>query len=128
MSPKELVLAQAEVITQQAKESLQNLKKIALSEAWKLLQLATAGIVQIIENVAGDLEGKEKKDLAISYISGFYDTVFVVVNIPFLPTIIQPLIHKYVKAILMIMVSSTIDATVTIFRQTGIFLRKEQSV
>jgi hypothetical protein len=127
MSPKELVLAQAEVITQQAKESLQNLKKIALSEAWKLLQLATAGIVQIIENVAGDLEGKEKKDLAISYISGFYDTVFVVVNIPFLPTIIQPLIHKYVKAILMIMVSSTIDATVTIFRQTGIFLRKEQS-
>jgi len=52
----------------------------------------------------------------------------VVVDVPFVPNIIEPIIHKYVKSFLMIMVSSSIDATVTIFRQTGIFLRKEQSV
>jgi hypothetical protein len=128
MNPKELVLAQAEIITLQTKESLKDLKKIALSEAWKILQLATAGVVQIIEKMASDLEGKEKKDIAIAYLNSFYDRVFVVVDVPFVPNIIEPIIHKYVKTFLMIMVSASIDATVTIFRQTGIFLRKEQSV
>lgn len=128
MSPKELVLAQAEVITLQAKESLKNLKKIALSEAWKILQLATAGVVQIIEKMASDLNGQEKKDIAIAYLNSFYDKVFVVVDVPFVPNIIEPIMHKYIKTFLMIMASASIDATVTIFRQTGIFLRKEQSV
>jgi ABC-type lipopolysaccharide export system ATPase subunit len=128
MNPKELVLAQAEIITLQTKESLKDLKKIALSEAWKILQLATAGVVQIIEKMASDLAGSEKKEIAIAYLNSFYDKVFVVVDIPFVPNIIEPVIHKYVKTFLMIMVSASIDATVTIFRQTGIFLRKEQSV
>jgi hypothetical protein len=125
MLPKELILNQAQSLTLQAKESLQNLQKIALSEAWKILQLATASIVQIIEHIGADLEGKYKKEIALEYLHEFYDNVFKVVQIPFVPTIIQPFIHKYTKAILMIMVSSSIDATVTIFRQTGIFLRKE---
>lgn len=128
MSPKELVLAQAEIITLQTKESLKNLQKIALNEAWKILQLAVAGIVQLIESIANHLDGQEKKDIAMTYLNSFYDKVFVVVNIPFIPTIIEPLLHKYVKNVLMIMVSASIDATVTIFRQTGVFLRKEQSV
>jgi ABC-type lipopolysaccharide export system ATPase subunit len=128
MNPKELVLAQAEIITLQTKESLKDLKKIALSEAWKILQLATAGVVQIIEKMASDLAGSEKKEIAIAYLNSFYDKVFVVVDIPFVPNIIEPVMHKYVKTFLMIMVSASIDATVTIFRQTGIFLRKEQSV
>lgn len=128
MSPKELVLAQAETITIQAKKSLQNLKKIALSEAWKILQLATAGVVQIIEKTAGDLEGKEKKDIAIIYLNSFYDKVFFVVDIPFIPTIIESVVHKYVKSILMIMASASIDAIVTIFKQTGVFLKKEQAI
>ena len=128
MSPKELVLNQAETITNQAKESLKNIKTIALSEAWKLLQLATAGIVQIIEKMANDLDWVEKKKIAIEYLDTFYDSVFTVVDIPFIPNIIEPIIHKYVKSMLMIMTSASIDATVTIFRQTGIFLRKEQAV
>ena len=46
------------------------------------------------------------------------------VDVPFVPNIIEPVMHKYIKGMLMIMVSASIDATVTIFRQTGIFLRK----
>ena len=78
--------------------------------------------------MASDLDGPEKKDIAITYLNSFYDKVFVVVDVPFVPNIIEPVVHKYVKTFLMIMVSASIDATVTIFRQTGIFLRKEQSV
>ena len=51
----------------------------------------------------------------------FYDGVFVVVNIPFVPPFVQPIIHKYVKMILMLLVSATIDAMVTAFRNAGIF-------
>jgi FMN-dependent NADH-azoreductase len=128
MSIKEEILNQAETITTQTKESLKDLKKIALSEAWKILQLTTASVIQIIEKLASDLEGKEKKDIAMTYLNNFYDNVFVVVDVPFIPNIIEPVVHKYIKTFLMIMVGASIDATVTIFRQTGIFLRKETSV
>jgi FMN-dependent NADH-azoreductase len=80
--------------------------------------------VQIIEAIAKDLEGSEKKKIAIEYINTFYDKVFLVIDIPLVPGLIEPIIHSYIKKILMIMVSASIDATVTIFRETGIFLKK----
>lgn len=125
LAVKNLILEKATEITEQAKESLGGIKTVAIGEAWKILQLATAGVVQIIESVASDLEGKQKKEIALEYLSLLYDRVFLVIDIPVIPNLIEPLIHKYVKAILMILVASSIDATVAIFRQTGIFLRKE---
>ena len=124
MNPKEIVKQQVEKLIQQTKESVENLKRVAIGEAWKLLQLATASVVQIIENTADNLSGPEKKELALSLLNNFYDRVFVVVDVPFVPQLIEPIIHKYIKNILMIMVSASIDATVTIFRNTGVFLRK----
>lgn len=125
---KEIIFGQAEKITLATKLSLQNVKNIALSEAWKLLQIATASIVQIIETVAADLAGKDKKTIALQYLNSFYNDVFVIVDIPFVPNLVEPIIHKYVKQLLMIMVSASIDATVTIFRQTGVFIRKENNL
>lgn len=124
MSPKELILDQAEKVNQELKQSLKNLKSIALSEAWKILQLVTASMIQIIENTAKDLAGPDKKAIAIEYISGFYDKVFLVIDVPFVPSMIEPIIHRYIKGLLMIMVGSSIDAMVSIFRQTGVFLQK----
>jgi len=109
---------------QQTKESAQNLKRLAINEAWGILQLVIASVVQIIESVGKDLSSPEKKQLALDIISNFYDNAFKVIDLPFVPGFIEPIIHRYVKAIIMIMVGSAIDATVTIFRQTGIFLRK----
>jgi FMN-dependent NADH-azoreductase len=124
MTVRELIVDQAEKVHQQLKENLQSVKRVALNETWKSLQLVTASTVQIIETVAKDLEGKAKKDIAIEYINNFYDKAFLVVDIPFVPSLVEPIIHKYIKKILMIMVSASIDATVTIFRETGIFLKK----
>lgn len=124
MTPKELVIAETEKLNLELKLSLQSVKRVALSEAWKALQLAIASVVRVIENIAKDLEGSAKKQIAIDYINDFYDSVFSIVDIPLAPSVIEPIIHKYVKTILMIMASSTIDATVTIFRETGIFLKK----
>jgi ABC-type lipopolysaccharide export system ATPase subunit len=124
ISPKELVVEQAEKIHQELKQSLQKVKSVALSEVWKILQLVTANVIQIIETVANNLSGSEKKAIAIEYINSFYDKVFLVIDIPLVPSLIEPIIHRYIKQILMILVSSSIDAMVTIFRQTGVFLKK----
>jgi len=123
MTPKEILQAESELLVVKAKESVGNVKKVAMDEAWKILQIATASVVQVIEKTAINLEGKDKKTLALEALNSFYDKVFVVIDIPFVPQLVEPIIHRYVKAILMIMVSASIDATVTIFRNTGVFIK-----
>jgi hypothetical protein len=125
MTPKELILVEFNKITEETKNSISGIKNIAIGEAWKLLQLATASLVQIIEKVANDLSGPDKKAIALELLNSFYDKVFLVVDVPFVPNLVEPIIHKYIKNILMIMVGATIDATVTIFRNTGVFIKRE---
>lgn len=119
---KEVVSQEVEKLISQAKESLNEVKTVALSQAWKILQLAVASTIQVIENSASDLAGKDKKAIAMELLSKFYDSVFIVVDVPFVPNLIEPIIHKHVKAFLMILVSATIDAMVTTFRNTGVFV------
>ena len=103
------------------KSTLINNKSVAINQAWGILQLAVADTVQAIEDNNPSLKGSNKKEIALSMISNFYDKVFLVVNIPFVPVMFQPIIQKYIKALLMLLVSSTIDSMVEIFRKTGVF-------
>lgn len=122
---RDLIRTEAKKLIEKTRQNLDDAKTVALAEAWKILQLTVAGIIQIIEAIGGDLTGPDKKALAMELLSKFYDSVFVVVDIPVVPNIFEPIIHKYVKAVLMILVSSTIDALVTTFRNTGVFLSKK---
>lgn len=128
MTPQELVKAEVEKLINNTKESLGIVKKVALAQAWKILQLAVASVVQIIEEIATNLAGPDKKTIAMEALSKFYDSIFVVVDIPFVPNFLEPIIHKYVKSILMIMVSATIDAMVTTFRNTGVFIDSQTKI
>jgi hypothetical protein len=128
MTPQELIKAEIEKLINNTKESLGVVKKVALAQAWKILQLAVASVVQIIEEIATNLAGPDKKTIAMEALSKFYDSVFVVVDIPFVPNFLEPIIHKYVKSILMIMVSATIDAMVTTFRNTGVFIDSQTKI
>lgn len=119
---KELVNLEVDKLINQAKISLNEVKVVALAQAWKVLQLAVAATIQIIENTEIDLAGKDKKVIAMNLLDKFYDSVFIVVDVPFVPNLIEPIIHKHIKAFLMILVSSTIDAMVTTFRNTGVFV------
>lgn len=121
---QELIKQEVNNLILSVKSSLNQVKRIAIGEAWKVLQLATASVVQIIEKLGQDLNNPDKKALAMELLNKFYDSVFVVVDIPVVPNVFEPIIHKYIKKILMIMVSSSIDATVTIFRETGVFIKK----
>lgn len=122
LTVKELVSLEVEKLINQAKASVNEVRVVALAQAWKILQLAVASIIQIIEQTATDLAGKDKKAIAMELLSKFYDSVFIVIDIPFVPNVVEPIIHRYVKSFLMILVSSTIDAMVTTFRNTGVFV------
>lgn len=125
MSSQDLIRVEVEKLITRTQEKVGEVKRFALDEAWKLLQLATATVVQIIESIGNDLSSPEKKALAIELLNSFYDKFFLIVDIPFVPNLIEPIIHRYIKTILMIMVSASIDATVTIFRNTGVFIKRE---
>lgn len=127
LSSRDLIKLEIEKLIIKTKEGLQEVQKIALAEAWKLLQLATANVIQVIETIGGDLSSSEKKIFAMELLGSFYDKVFVIIDIPFVPNMIEPIIHKYLKSFLMILVSSTIDALVTTFREIGVFIKKESS-
>jgi hypothetical protein len=127
LTSQDLIRAEVEKLILSSKNSLNDVKRLALAEAWKMLQLATASIIQIIEAVGNDISSPDKKALAMDLLNKFYDAVFVVVDIPVVPNIIEPVIHKYVKAFLMVLVSASIDALVTTFRNAGVFLKKSQA-
>lgn len=117
----EVLKPELENLTNQSKESLGEVKRVAISQAWKILQLATIDIIQKIENSNSNLIGKDKKTVAMELLSQFYDSVFLVIDIPFVPPFVESIIHKYVKTFLMILVGSTIDAMVKTFKDMGIF-------
>ena len=121
---QELILNEVEKLINRTKESFKDVKRFAIDQAWKLLQLAIASIIQIIEIIGNDLSSPDKKALAMSMISKFYDSLFLAVDIPVVPHIIEGYIHSYVKSFLMILVSSTIDSMVKIFREAGVFKPK----
>jgi hypothetical protein len=104
------------------KEILQSTKSVAMPQAWNILQLVTSEVIQDIENNNPTLKGLDKKTLAMTTISNFYDQVFITVDFPFVPKVLQPIIQKYVKQILMLLIGATIDALVTTFRNNGIFV------
>lgn len=124
ITSKDLIEKEFDKLTEETKTRLQELKRIAIAEAWKILQIAVASLVQVIEIIGTDLSSSNKKDLAMNLISDFYDKAFLIVDIPVVPNLFESIIHRYVKGFLMILVSSSIDATVTIFRETGIFIKK----
>ena len=111
-----------EELINKVRSSLSNNQPVAVAQAWGILQLAVADTIQIIEDSNPSLKGANKKELALNMISGFYDKVFLVVNIPFVPVVLQPIIQKYIKALLMLLIGSTIDSMVEIFRKNGVFV------
>lgn len=128
LTSQDLIKQEVEKLTLQAKESLGEVKRIAIAEAWKVLQLATASVIQVIEKLGQDLSSPDKKTLAMNLLSNFYDRVFLIVDIPVVPSALESIIHTYVKSFLMILVSSTIDALVTTFRNAGIFQKKQSNL
>lgn len=121
---KELITEEADKLIESTQKSVNSFRTMAIGEAWKLLQIATATIIQIIEKIGDDISSPDKKELAMNLLNKFYDNILLELDVPYIPRMLEVYVHKYVKMLLMILVSSTIDSMVTIFRNTGVFLKK----
>ena len=97
MNTKEIIRQEIEKVTQTTKESLAEIKVFAIAEVWRILQLLVALVIQLIENLANDLSSPEKKNLAMEVIEKFYDDIFVLVKVPFIPKIISTVIKGHIK-------------------------------
>ncbi len=124
-STKDLIRKEVENLINETKKAVADVKKFAVSEVWKILQLLTAVVIQLIENFGNDLSSPEKKKLALELIGSFYDKIFIHVDLPWIPSVLEPIIHSHVKSFLMMLVSSGIDAMVATFRQVGVFKPKD---
>lgn len=107
-------------------ESLNEVKTFTIGEVWRILQLLIATVIRLIENIGTDLSSPEKKSLAMSLITEFYDKVFTSIDIPMIPSLIESMLHGYVKQIILILVDSAIDSMVKTFREVGIFIQKQK--
>jgi|694.fasta_scaffold06833_30 hypothetical protein len=123
---QELILKEVEKLLNATKNSYQEIKRFTLEQVWKILQILIATTIQIIEIIGNDLSGPEKKQIAMNIISDFYDNIFVVVDVPFIPQILESYLHKYIKTFIMILVGSTIDSMVKVFKDVGVFKQKLQ--
>jgi hypothetical protein len=121
---KDVIRTEIVNIIEQARVSFADVKNFALDEVWKILQLLTAVVIQLIEELGKDLSSPEKKEFALELIESFYDNVFVHVDIPFLPSVVETVLHSHIKKVIMMLVSSGIDAMVATFRQVGVFKPK----
>jgi hypothetical protein len=119
--PSEQLQERLQKLVDEFTKQLNSAKSVTIDQAWKILQLAIADIIQVIEIKVIGVKGSDKKAIAMELLSKFYDTVFLVVDVPFVPNLVEPIIHKYVKSLLMMLASSTIDAMVTTFKNVGIF-------
>ena len=117
----QMVQPQINNIVDSAKTILKQAQSVAVPQAWNLLQLAIAEIIQQIQVTHPELKGSNKKEIAMNAVSSFYDRVFLIVEFPFLPQFLQPIIQRYVKQLLMVLVGASIDAMVTTFKNTGVF-------
>lgn len=122
----EVLAIQSEIdkLIEQTKKSLEEVRSVAVGQAWKILQMAVATTVQVIEVKTAELSGPDKKTMAMDIISNFYNKVFIVVDVPFVPNLLEPVMHKYIKGFLMVLVGASIDAMVATFRQIGVFKSK----
>jgi hypothetical protein len=118
---KELVQQEVKKLVNRTKTQISDIKRIALRQAWKILDDNITDVVIFLQDFATDLSKPEKKAQAMLIMSEFYDNVFTVVEFPFVPKILQPLTQKFVKQILLdFFVSSAIDSTVTTLKRTGV--------
>lgn len=127
MTPQEKIQPELQETIDQIKTTLSDAKKVALAEAWKILQVLVAKVITSIETAAVDWSGKEKKQLAMSFLSDAYDALFSAIDIPGIPAFLENYLHKYIKSVLMILMSSAIDAMVATFRDIGVFVAKKKN-
>lgn len=121
------IFQKVNLLIEEAKK-LKTKARVPLDEAWKILQNALTEIVIEIQNELSEWAGESKKIIAMEALSNFYDNVIEKVDIPGVPNIIEPIVDKYIKKLLLLIASGSIDSMVATLKKIGVFKNKDEIV
>lgn len=95
--------------------------KIPLSQAWKIIQTATATtVLQIEQSVGNTLAGPDKKAQVLAVTSKVIDITLANVQIPYIPPWIVRMLGGWLKVLLLQIAGGSVDAIVTTFHVTNV--------
>ena len=92
--------------------------KTSFSEVMTLVYNASATFVKLIEGVSGK-SGVEKKEVVLEAVGKFYDEVIAPIDISGIPNLVEGMVDSAIRALIMTLVGSWIDAVVNIFNKIG---------
>ena len=92
--------------------------KTSFSEVMTLAYNASATFVKLIEGLS-DKSGVEKKEVVLAAIGKFYDEVIAPMDISGIPNLVEGMVDSAIRALIMTLVGSWIDAVVNIFNKIG---------
>lgn len=98
-------------------------KPFGVTDAWNLFQTAIAELVKLIEELAKDLPGPEKKRIAMQYVEQLFDRIIVGIDIPYVPDFFEKILDKYLKKLFVKLADGAIDSIVTLLNNLGVFTK-----
>jgi hypothetical protein len=92
--------------------------KLSFSEIFTLVGNAIATFVQLIENF-GSGTGAEKKAAVLAAIDQLFDEVIIPIDIKGIPNMLEGIVDKALKQLVLTLADGWVDSIVNIFNKTG---------
>jgi hypothetical protein len=91
--------------------------KLSFSELITLGSNAVASLMQVAEHFGGT--GTEKKQAVITALGQFYDQVIAPIDIKGVPNLLEGIVDKALKELMLTLAGGWIDSLTTIFNKSG---------
>jgi hypothetical protein len=92
--------------------------KLTFTEIFTLVSNAVATFVQLLENFGGGT-GAEKKAVVLQAIEQFFDEVIIPIDIKGIPNVLEGIVGRALKQLVLSLADGWIDSIVNIFNKTG---------
>ena len=90
---------------------------LSFSEAFALVQKATASFVQVVQLLKPLASNEEKKAAVLEALGLFYDQVIAPMDIKGIPNLIEGVVDSSLKSLLLLLADSGIDAIVSVLKK-----------
>ncbi len=90
---------------------------LSFSEAFALVQKATASFVQVVQLLKPMASNEEKKAAVLEALGLFYDQVIAPMDIKGIPNLIEGVVDSSLKSLLLLLADSGIDAIVSVLKK-----------
>jgi hypothetical protein len=96
-------------------------KSFGFVDAWNLFQTILSELIKLVEELLTETPGLEKKALVLKYAEELFDNVIVKIDIPYVPSVVEKIMYRYIKRLFMALADGAIDSIVTLLNKLGVF-------